>query len=544
MVGNTLSQPRLEAGMAKPRVRWQPAALVLGLLAVLVLLPASGFFSLMSGATAGAFRLSPTQWHTIKEMTQLLIGVALISGSIGLISAWLVSIYEFPLRRWIEIGLVLPLALPTYLAAFVAVDLLDFFGPVQTAYRAVIGAKTMADYRFFDIRSLSGAAVVLGLVLAPYVYLGCRIVFLQSGRSIIEAARLLGARGGKLFFRVGLPVAVPAMVAGIVLVSLETLNDIGATEFLGVSSFSVAIRDFWLNRGDLAGAVRLAAMLLLVVAGLLFLTRHLDGRQLRIPSRGAARPTRIQVSARQGWVLTVLTGLPVLLGFVLPTGFLLWRAVQYAAQQRFDAGLVQAALSSLILGVAVAGVALVAGALITIGLRIVPRLRSTSRIASFGYAIPGTVLVLSIFPVMRWSDQMLGAVGIGLAVSGTLAGIVFALVVRFLGIGVSQTGLALDRLPRSIDWVARIHGMSDFKLAWRVHLPAMAPGLLIAAILIFIDTVKELPATLLMRPLNFETLATRAYAQASAGVFEHAALESLLILALSGLAALMLIRKG
>jgi iron(III) transport system permease protein len=160
-------------------------------------------------------------------MTLLLAGVGLVAGSIGLLSAWLVSIYDFPFRKWLEIGLVLPLAFPTYLAAFVAVDLLDFFGPFQSAYRAVTGARTMADYRFPDIRTLGGAVIVLGLVLSPYVYLGCRIVFSRSGRSIIDAARLLGAHGPRLFFRVGLPIAGPALLTGIVLVSLETLNDVG-----------------------------------------------------------------------------------------------------------------------------------------------------------------------------------------------------------------------------------------------------------------------------------------------------------------------------
>ncbi|MCZ8374165.1 MAG: iron ABC transporter permease [Beijerinckiaceae bacterium] len=519
-------------------------AMVIGLLAVLVGLPGIGFSSLMTGAALTTSGLSPTQWHTVKEMGQLLLGVGLVAGAIGLISAWLVSIYEFPLRRWLEIGLALPLAFPTYLAAYVAVDLLDFFGPVQTAFRAVTGARTAADYAFPDIRTLGGAIFVLGLVLSPYVYLGCRIIFTRSGRSVIDAARLLGARGPRLFFRVGLPIAIPALVTGLVLAGLETLNDIGATEFLGVSSFSVAIRDYWLNRSDLPGAVRLAALLLVMVGFLLFLTRKQDGRRQPVTSRGGARPSRIPLRKVPGLLAAFAAGLPVLLGFLLPTGFLIWRAIQYAAQQRADAELLHAALSSLVLGVAVAGFVVAAGALVTIGIRIVPKLRNAGRLSTLGYAVPGTVLVLSIFPVMRWVDALAGSVGLSLAVSGTLAGITFALMVRFLGIGVTQSMLALDRLPRSIDWVARIHGMSDFRLAWRVHVPAMAPGLLIAAMLVFIDTVKELPATLLMRPLNFETLATRAYAQASAGVFEHAALESLAILALSGLAALILIRKS
>jgi iron(III) transport system permease protein len=536
--------PMREVGPARPRFRWLPIVLVIGLLVILVALPGIGFSSLLTGVTAGTLRVTETQWSIVREMTLLLAGVGLVAGSIGLLSAWLVSIYDFPFRKWLEIGLVLPLAFPTYLAAFVAVDLLDFFGPFQSAYRAVTGARTMADYRFPDIRTLGGAVIVLGLVLSPYVYLGCRIVFSRSGRSIIDAARLLGAHGPRLFFRVGLPIAGPALLTGIVLVSLETLNDIGATEFLGVSSFSVAIRDYWLNRSDLPGAARLAALLLVVVGFLLFLTRHQDGRRHVMASRGQPRPSRIPLSRAPRLLACMATALPVILGFVLPAGFLVWRAIQYAGQQRVDADLLQAALSSLLLGIAVSLVVIAAGSILTIGIRIVPRLRTLGRTATLGYAVPGTVLVLSIFPIMRWADQASGFMGMSTAVSGTMVGITFALVVRFLGIGVTQSMLSLDRLPRSIDWVARLHGMSDIKLAWRVHIPAMAPGLLMAATLVFIDTIKELPATLLMRPLNFETLATRAYAQASAGVFEHAALESLAILTLSGFAALILIRKS
>lgn len=532
----------LEAGIARPRPRFVPMALAAGILLLFVALPGLGFGSLMAGGGGFDLQLTATQWYTVAEMAKLLAGVALVAGSIGLAGAWLVSLYDFPFRRAIEIGLVLPLALPTYLAAFVAVDLLDFFGPVQTLYRALIGAKTMADYRFFDIRSLGGAIFVLGLVLSPYVYLACRIVFMGAGRNIIDAARLLGSKGTRLFVRVGLPIAMPALVAGLVLASLETINDIGATEFLGVSSFSVAIRDTWLNRGDLAGAVRLAFVLLLVVSMLLFLTRHLDGRRYGPAARGPARPSRIPLAGGPALAACFATGLPVLLGFVAPTGFLIWRAGQYAAQQRFDFDLLRSAMASLSLGLAVSLAVVLVGALLTIALRIVPGWRSAGKLATLGYAVPGTVLVLSIFPVIRWLDDLAYALGLPLLLAGSMAGIAFALVVRFLGIAVAQSGLALDRLPRTIDWVARLHGMSDLRLAWHVHLPAMLPGLLIAATMVFIDTVKELPATLLMRPLNFETLATRAYSQASAGVFEHAAVESLIILAFSGLAALILIR--
>jgi len=540
---STATLKQTGAANARPRFRafpWVIAGLVLG---IFVAAPAAGFLSLMAGgALSNVLAFSPIQLNAMREMSLLLAGIAVLAGSMGLISAWLVSIYDFPLRRLIEVALVLPLAFPTYLAAFVAVDLLDFFGPVQSLWRWLIGAKTLADYRFFEVRSLPGAIIVLSLVLFPYVYVPCRLVFSQGGRNVIDAARLLGARGAALFLKVGAPLAMPAILAGLVLAMLEAINDIGATEHLGVSSFSVVIRDLWLNRFDLPSAARLAGLLLGIVALLVVVEARLGRRKSASP-RNVAHPRPIRLGGWQAVLACFLTGMPVLLGFVIPAGFLVWRAFLYAGQQAAWQEFALASLSSLTLATGVTAAVLVLSAALAIAMRIAPRLAVSNRIAAFGYAIPGTVLVLALFPVFRTLDDALSLVGSGAAISGTLGAIILALCVRFLGLGASQAGFALRRLPRSIDWVARIHGMNDLRLALRVHLPAMMPGLMLGGTLIFIDAVKELPATLLLRPLNFETLATRAYAQASAGAFEHAALDSLAILALSGIAALMLIRK-
>lgn len=534
---------RTGVAAARPRFRLFPWLAAGFVLALFVAAPAAGFLSLMKGSLAeGALAFTPVQLHSLRETGLLLAGVIVLAGSMGLVAAWLVAIYDFPGRRVLDIALVLPLAFPTYLAAFVAVDMFDFFGPVQTLWRWLIGAKTLNDYRFFDMRSLPGAIVVIALVLFPYVYVSCRMVFAQSGRNVVDAARLLGARGFSLFFRIGAPLAWPALVAGLVLVVLETINDIGATEHLGVSSLSVVIRDLWLNRSDLPAAARMAGVLVLVVTLLLLLERGPKGKRPGT-ARSTARPQPIRLSGPAAWLVTFFTAMPVLLGFVIPTGFLIWRALLYAGQQSLDPEFVAAALSSIGLALAVSLAVMALGAALTIAIRIAPRLSPAARIAALGYAIPGTVLVLSIFPVIRVTDDLLAALGIASALSGTFMAIVLTLIVRFVGIGAGQAGLALRRLPISIDWVARVHGMRDLRLALQVHLPAMMPGLMLGGTLVFIDTVKELPATLLLRPLNFETLATRAYAQASAGTFEHAALDSLAILAVSGLAALMLARR-
>ena len=333
-----------------------------------------------------------------------------------------------------------------------------FSARCRALWRWVIGATSYNDYRFFDMRSLPGAIIVISLVLFPYVYVSCRLLFAHGGRNVIDAARILGARGFSLFFRIGVPLAWPALISGLVLVVLETLNDIGATEHLGVSSLSVVIRDLWLNRGDLPAAARMAGLLIGVVALLLFLDRSHRHRK-NGHARTVAQPRAIRLSGAAAWFATLATGMPVVLGFLIPTGFLLWRALLYAGQQTLDSAFFSAALSSLVLALAVSFTVMTLGALLTVAIRIAPKLSPAGRIAAFGYAVPGTVLVLAVFPVLRTTDDLLAASGSSWALSGTFAAVVFALVVRFIGIGAGQAQLALRRLPASIDWVARVHGM-------------------------------------------------------------------------------------
>jgi len=503
-----------------------------------VLAPGVGLLSLIAQAFGG-FSLTPTQSFAARETGLLMLGVAVFAGSLGVGTAWLVSLYAFPLRRVLEVGLLLPLAFPTYLAAYVAVDLFGYFGPVQSLWRALGGTG-----RFFEFRSLTGAVLVLGLVLFPYVYVPCRLVFGRTGRSMIDAARLLGTSGVRLFIRIGLPVARPALIGGVVLALLETLNDIGASEHLGISSLSVVIRDLWLNRGDPGGAARIAGVLAVITMLLLLLdpeNRRASGG--RGQAKAGARAALIPLSGLKAGLALALCALPVLLGFLLPALFLLSRAVLYAGQQADWPALAHATLTSLLLASGVSVMVMLAGALLAMAMRGLPGLGAARVLANLGYALPGTVLVLAILPVLRWSEHGLGAFGVVILFSGSAIGLVYALGVRFFGIGTAQAALALGRLPANVDAIARLHGMGDIRLALKVHWPVMRPGLLLGGALVFIDTIKELPATLLLRPLNFETLATRAYAEAGAGLFEHAAVESLLILLISGMASVLLSRK-
>jgi iron(III) transport system permease protein len=514
-------------------------------LAVLVFAPGLGFLARMSGPSTGnPLALTPTQFAALRETLWLMAGVAALTASIGVSTAWLVSVHEFPLRRMLDIGLVLPLAFPTYLVAYVAVDLLDFFGPVQSAFRAITGYRLANEYFFPNIRSLPGAILLLSLVLMPYVYVPCRILFTRSGRNIVEAARLLGASGWRLFFRIGLPIAKPAILAGVVLALLETLNDIGAVEHLGVSSLSAVIRDLWLNRFDLAGAARLAGLLIAIVVILLLINpQSRSGTAARQAERSQSEPRRVPLSARTGWAATGFCLLPVAFGFAIPVLHLVSRAIRYVADLNLDLELLRAVLATVLIALAVSAVVMICGALIAMAQRITGIFERVGPLTMLGYATPGTVLVLAIMPVLGTFDDVLVKIGLPAVFIGANLAVIYALSARFLGIGTTQAGLALARLPANVDAVARVHGYGDIRLAARIHWPVIQPGLRLGAILVFIDTVKELPATLLLRPLNLETLATRAYAKASAGMFEHGALDSLLIVAISGLAAIALSRR-
>ncbi|MGL5448200.1 MAG: ABC transporter permease [Rhabdaerophilum sp.] len=515
-------------------------------LAVFVLAPGIGFFSRLIGPDAAdPFAMTPTQIAALRETAQLMLGIAVLTSIIGVSTAWIVSVHEFPLRRWLDIGLVLPLAFPTYLVAYVAVDLLDFFGPVQSAIRAITGLRLASEYWFPQIRSMPGAVALLSLVLMPYIYVPCRILFSRTGGNIIEAARLLGASGFRLFFRIGLPIAKPAILTGLVLVLLEALNDIGAVEYLGISSLSAVIRDLWLNRFDLAGAARLAGLLIAIVVILLLIDpQSRSGRSQRQADRSTIHPRRVQLTGAKRWIAFVFCLTPVTLGFLVPAFHLVTLAIRYLGARDFDTGLLSAIVATVLLGLAVSGIVVIAGALIVIAQRATGRLRQAGPLTMVGYATPGTVLVLAIMPVFGAFDDALVKIGLPALFIGANAAVIYALSVRFLGLGTAQAGLALARLPTNVDAVARVHGYGDIRLATRIHWPAITPGLMLGAIVVFIDTVKELPATLLLRPLNVETLATRAYSRASAGMFEHGALDSLLIVAISATAAIALSRRS
>ncbi|HWK66363.1 MAG TPA: iron ABC transporter permease [Rhizobiaceae bacterium] len=471
----------------------------------------------------------------------LLLLVAIGTGTMGVASAWLVVGYEFPLRRLFAWALVLPLAIPPYLAAYAFAEFFHFTGPVQGAVRWLFGFTGPRDYWFPDIRSTPGAAVVLSCVLYPYVYLTSRIVFLMQGRNIADVARTLGARPAKVFWRILLPVARPAIVAGITLVLMETINDIGASEYLGVRTLTLSVFTTWLNRGSLEGAAQIA-MLMLVLVVILLLTEQWARRKQRFHTGRAthlkAQPPRLRLSRAKGIAALVAVTLPVLFGFGIP----LYVFGRYAARrldQFVSPELGHALLNSIVTGGATSLITIALALALINAVRLV-RSRPIAllvRLASIGYALPGTILGLGLlFALARFDNLIDGlardllGVSTGLLLTGSAAAVVFACTIRFMALAEGAIRSGVEKLPPHIDEAARSLGQSPGQSAGKVLLPLLKPAIFTAAVLVFVDTVKELSATILLRPFGFNTLATSVYENASRAVVADAGPAAILII--------------
>ncbi len=487
----------------------------------------------------------------------LLLGVGLWVTALGTGSAWLVTAYEFRGRRWLSWALLLPLAVPTYIIAYAYLDLLHPLGPVQGALRALLDIDNPRDLRLPDVRSLGGATVLLGFVLYPYVYLSTRAMFLTQAAGMLDAARVLGVSRASLFHRVALPLARPAIAIGVALALLETLNDIGASEFLGVQTLTVAVYTTWVSRSDLPGAAQIALAMLLIVIALIALERHGRRRQ-RYATPQQPRPIQPQRLHGLAALVALLLGLvPVLVGFLVPAAFLLWQSI---SRLRLEGGLSPQLIASAGNTVSVALVATVttvlAGLVVAWALRLAqarrrPRVAALSmRVASLGYAVPGTVLAIGLLTPLALFDMGAGELlkWVGeeprMLMMGSTSALVIAYTLRFLAITAGSTEAGLARIPRSLDHAARSLGESPGGALRRVHLPLLRPALAAGALLVFVDTMKELPATLMLRPMNFETLATWLYADAARGSYEDGAIAALLIVLAGLLPVILLARSG
>jgi len=491
---------------------------------------------------------------SLKTTLLLMLGVGLTTGVTGVATAWLVTMCNFPGRRILDWALLVPLAVPTYIVAFAYVEVLDYTGPVQSLIRALFGFQTSRDYWFPEIRSLGGAIFVMGAVLYPYVYLTTRASFLIQSAATLDVSRTLGASPYGLFFRVALPLARPAIVIGISLALMECLNDIGAVTFFGVKTLTFSVYDTWLHRSSLGGAAQLALAMLLMVFALLWLERF-ERRKQRFHSGGGSKhrpPTRFDLNPWQIALALLLCLAPILAGFVVPA-LLLMDLASRRLEDLFSPGFLDAIWNSFSLAAVAALLTVVVSVALAYALRLNPKgsLKGAVRLASIGYAIPGTVLAIGILVPLAGFDNFVDArmelwfgLNTGLLLLGSGAGLVYAYIVRFLAVSYGQVEGGFGRITPHFDMAARTLGRNTSQTLYQIHLPILKPVLLSAALLSFVDCMKELPATILLRPFGFETLATTVYEAASREAFGDAALPSLAIVLVGLLPVIYLARSS
>jgi iron(III) transport system permease protein len=526
-----------------PRSRFLPGPWLVasGAITLLVLAPVAALAVTASGGSADLWQhlFSYVLPVAARDTLILLAGVGLVVSIVGTGSAWLVTAYDFPGRRTFTWALLLPLAVPTYIVAYAYLDVLHPVGPVQTALRAVLGFDSPRQFRLPDVRSMTGCILLLGFVLYPYVYLTTRAMFLMQASNLLDAARTLGAGRRAMFFRVALPLARPAIAVGVSLALMEALNDIGAAEFLGVRTLTVSIYTTWVTRSDLPGAAQIALAMLTLVVGIVLLEQWARRRRRYANDAQGPRPmVPYRLTGMRAAAAFVLALVPVVLGFLVPAAYLAIESLERVRFAGVSPALIIEGRNTVLVSLLSTAVTLTCALVVVYAVRVsrttAPAL--LARAASLGYAIPGSVLAIGILPVAIGVDRLLDlawmpitGTSVGLFVLGSGAALMYAYVVRFLAIAAGGIESGFSRVSPTLDDAARTLGDGAVRRLRRIHLPLTRPALISAALLVFVDCMKELPATLLLRPLGFETLATHLYAEAARGTYEDAALAALLI---------------
>lgn len=469
----------------------------------------------------------------------LMVGVGIGVSIIGVGTAWLVTMCQFPGVRIFEWALLLPLAAPAYLLAYTYTNWLEYFGPVQTGLRSLFGWESATDYWFPNVRSVWGAILMFTLTLYPYVYMLARVAFLEQSVCTLEASRSLGCSPWRSFTKVAVPLARPAIIAGLSLALMETLNDFGTVQYFSVATFTTGIYRTWFGMGERIAAAQLSAVLMLFVLVLILLERQ-SRRQAKFyqASNSLQTPTAYRLCFFRGWLATLACLLPISFGLLVPS-LLLLLMVKANLDDALDNRFVELASNSLTLAGATAGIALILSLVLAYGQRLDGSrpIRLGVRLAAMGYGIPGAVIAVGILiPVTRLDNaiansmQSLFGTSPGLLISGTITALIFAYLVRFLAVSLGSVESGLAKIRPNLDDAARSLGYTPTKTLVKVHTPLMTSSLLTAVMLVFVDVMKELPATLVMRPFNFDTLAVRVYQYASDERLVEAAAPALTIL--------------
>lgn len=549
----TADSPRASLGARafawsrQPFTAWSGATAFIALLVAVPVLVVLGHVFVPAG-DVWRHLVSTVLPRYVANTAWLVFGVGLGTFVLGVGTAWLVTMCRFPGRAVFEWLLLVPLAVPTYVIAYTYAGLLDFAGPVQSGLRQWFG-WSRGDYWFPEFRSVGGAAAMLTFVLYPYVYMLARAAFLEQSVCVLEIARTLGRSPWRTFVGIALPLARPGIVTGLALALMETLSEFGAVQYLGVDTFTTGIYRTWFGLGDVAAAGQLAAILLVVVFLVLISERLSRGRaRYHHTSRRYRALPRYTLRGGRAALAVLACAAPLCFGFLVPGGQLLaW--VAEGAEGAAAGGFWGYAGNSIILAVSAAALAVVVALVVSYGVRLNanPITRSSARIASMGYAVPGPVIAVGVMLPFAWIDHavddwMRASFGIstGLILSGGLAAVLFAYLVRFLAVSLNTVEASLARVTPAMDGAARTLGRGPGATLVRIHMPLIAPSLLTAALLVMVDVMKELPATLILRPFDFNTLAVRAFELASDEQLRAAGAPALAIVAVGLLPVILL----
>ncbi len=545
---------RPEAGGRTRRLRLDPWSVTAVAIAAIVLGPivAVGWIALFPSENIWPHLISTTLPRYLGNTLMLMFGVGLLAAAMGTGAAWLIARYDFALSRWLEWLLLLPLAVPAYVGAYALVDLLEYAGPVQTGLRALFGWQDARDYWFPEIRSLGSAIVVLAAALYPYVYLLARASFHEQSGASEEVAMSLGQGALARLRRVGLPLARPAVAAGTAIVMMEAVNDFGTVDYFAVQTLTTGIFTTWLEAGNAGGAAQIASVVLVLVIVLVMLEK-VSRRKARFFNQGGRhRPVaRKRLRGARSALATFLCLIPFTLGFILPAGTILRHAL---TRMEFwaDPGLYRALWHTVSVGAIAATLTVIGGLLMVYGVRLSGRAlpRLLQPVTTIGYAAPGAVLGVGILIPLAtfdnaFADTVLAVTGYdpGLLLTGSAFALVLAYFVRFFAIAQGAADAALERVSPSLPMAARSLGRRQGQVLREVYMPMITGSIGSALLLVFVDCVKELPATLLLRPFNYDTLATRVHDQASLENLAEAAPAAIMII-LVGLSAVMLLARA
>lgn len=488
----------------------------------------------------------------IRNTLLLMLWVCVGAIFIATPAAWLVAKCHFPGRGIFQWALLLPLAMPAYVVAYVYTDLLDYAGPIQTFLRRFFGWQSPQDYYFPEIRSLGGASMMLALVLFPYIYLLARTAFMEQSSSLQHASRVMGCGPWQSFWRLSLPMARPALAVGVSLVAMETAADFATVSYFAVPTLTTAVYDTWLGYGSLSAAAKLSAIMLLVVFSMIGFERFSRRKQQLFQKQtGESQSVMYSLKGVKAFLATSYCTLLLFVAFFLPFIILLNYAWHYF-DESWHAEFWEFSFNSLYISVIVSVIAAVIGIVLMFISRVSPRKSDLlpSRLSSTGYALPGTVLAIGILVPLTYLDfavndlyEYLGQQGPGLIFTGSVFVLIFAFTIRFSAIAIGSVENSYKRISPSLDMAAMTMGLKPLALLWRVHLPLLRKGIFAGMLLVFIECMKELPAALLLRPVGFENLATYVFQFVSDEQLEHGALAAIVIV-LVGLVPLIFLNRS